>query len=114
MPTVIEWMDNKVLLYSTENYIQRAGINLSREECKKNVHMLCNSHFACSRDWCNIVDQLYFNKLKKENNVYAAVAGWRVLCQLVKWVDKRLGRLCSLKKWIWLCWVLAVACGVLP
>lgn len=41
--------------------------------------------------------------------MYAAIVGWRVLCQLVKWV---VNVLYSLKKWIWLCWVLAVACGV--
>ena len=35
----IEWMDNKVLLYSTGNYIQYPGINHNGKEYRKNVHM---------------------------------------------------------------------------
>ena len=36
----IEWINNKVLLYSTENYIQYPMINHNGKECiKKNVYV---------------------------------------------------------------------------
>ena len=34
-----EWVNNKVLLYSTRNYIQYPVINPSGREYKKNVYM---------------------------------------------------------------------------
>ena len=34
-PLHIEWVDNKVLLYSTENYIQCPGINHNGKEYKR-------------------------------------------------------------------------------
>ena len=33
-----EWINNKVLMYSTENYIQYLMIKHSRKEHKKNIH----------------------------------------------------------------------------
>ena len=34
-----EWINNKVLLYSTENYIQYPVINRNGQEYKKNTYM---------------------------------------------------------------------------
>ena len=41
----IGWMNNKVLLYSTGNYIPYPVINNNGEEYKKNTYMH-NNHFA--------------------------------------------------------------------
>ena len=38
----IEWMDNKVLLYSTGNYIQCPGINHNGKEYKKECIYMYN------------------------------------------------------------------------
>ena len=35
----IEWINNKVLLYSTENYIQYPMINHNGKEYKKRMHI---------------------------------------------------------------------------
>ena len=58
----IEWINNKVLLYSTGNYIQHPGINHDRKEHEKKcvynwIPLLYN------RNYHNIVSQLYFNKI---------------------------------------------------
>ena len=37
-PLYIEWINNKVLLYSTENYIQYPVINHSEKEYKKRMY----------------------------------------------------------------------------
>ena len=35
----IEWMDNKILLYSTGNYIQYCDKTITEKNTKKNVYM---------------------------------------------------------------------------
>ena len=35
----LEWINNKVLLYSTGNYIQSPGINHNRKEYKKRTYL---------------------------------------------------------------------------
>ena len=35
----IEWINNKVLLYSRENYIQYPEINYNEKKIKKNVYI---------------------------------------------------------------------------
>ena len=43
----LEWINNKVLLYSTGNYIQSPGINHNgKEYFKNNVYMCKTSQFA--------------------------------------------------------------------
>ena len=59
----IEWMGKKVLLYSTGNYIQYPGINHSGKEYKKEYIYVYNGvTLLYSRNYHNIVSQLYFNK----------------------------------------------------
>ena len=41
----IEWINSKVLLYSTENYIQYPGINHNGKEYEKEFYIYLN-HFA--------------------------------------------------------------------
>ena len=57
----LEWINNKVLLYSTGNYIQYLVINHIGKEyiCVYNWVT-----FLYRRDWPNSVNQLYFNKNK--------------------------------------------------
>jgi len=61
----IEWINSKVLLYSTGNYIHYAVINHDGKEYEKNVHMYMYNWITLlySRNY-NIVNQLYFNKIK--------------------------------------------------
>ena len=51
----VEWINKKVLLYSTENYIQSRRINYNRKEyLKKNVICVNGVTLQYSRDWYNI------------------------------------------------------------
>ena len=60
----VEWI-NKVLLYSTGNYIQYPVINHNTKEYLKNcIYVYNRVTLLYSRDWQNIVNQLYFNKKK--------------------------------------------------
>ena len=43
----IEWIDNKVLLYSTGNYIQYPGINHNGKESKKECIRVCITESVC-------------------------------------------------------------------
>ena len=45
MQTIIEWINSKVLLYSTENYIQYPGINHNGKEYEIEFYIYLN-HFA--------------------------------------------------------------------
>ena len=59
----IEWINNKVLLYSTGNYIQYPGINHNGKEYEKECIYEYNwvtLLYYGNED--NIVNQLYFNK----------------------------------------------------
>ena len=60
----LEWKNNKVLMYSTRNYIQYLVINhKGKEYLKKECMYLYNwVTLLYSRDRYNIVNQLYFNK----------------------------------------------------
>ena len=60
----IGWINNKVLLYSTGNYIQYPVINHKGKEYEKEYICITES-LCCTAD--NIVNQLYFNKKKKKN-----------------------------------------------
>ena len=43
-----EWINNKVLLYSTETYIQYPMINRNgKEYLKKNIYILCITESLC-------------------------------------------------------------------
>ena len=59
------WINNKVLLESTGNYIQSPGTNHNGEEyLKKNACMCKTESLLYSRDRHNIVHQLYFSERK--------------------------------------------------
>lgn len=66
-----EWMNNKVLLYGTENYIQYLEINHIGKNVKKNIYIfICVWEGVCatitwlySRNELIVVNQLYFNKI---------------------------------------------------
>ena len=58
----IGWINNKVLLYNTGNYIQYPTINHNGKEfLKKKVYMHVAESLLYSRCWDNIINQLYFN-----------------------------------------------------
>ena len=62
----IEWINNKVLLYSTENYIQYPIVNHKGKELKKECVCVCVciTESVCCRAKINTsVNQLYFNKI---------------------------------------------------
>ena len=44
----IEWINNKVLLYSTWNYIQYPVINHNGKEYKKNVYICVTESLCCT------------------------------------------------------------------
>ena len=47
----LEWINNKVLLYSTGNYIQSPGINHNGKEYKKkNVYMCITESLCCTTE----------------------------------------------------------------
>ena len=46
----IEWINNKVLLYSTRNYIQYPVINHNGKECLKNVYICLTESFCCTAE----------------------------------------------------------------
>ena len=60
----IEWMNNKVLLYSTGDYSQYPVINNNGKECKKECIYICIyiTESLCCRAEITIVNQLYSKK----------------------------------------------------
>ena len=46
----IEWIDNKVLLYSTGNYIQYPVTNHNGKNIKKNVYMYITESLCCTAE----------------------------------------------------------------
>ena len=47
----IEWINNKILLYSTGNYIQYPMINHNGKECKNNVFIcITESKLLCTAE----------------------------------------------------------------
>ena len=92
----LERINNKVLLYSTGNYIQSLGIEHDgRLYEKKNIYIHIYTHtwvtFLYSRNWYNIVNQLYFNKNRKVKSsktikqmvtkTYCIAQGYLILCE---------------------------------
>ena len=61
----IEWMDNKVLLYSTGNYIQYPGINHNGKEYKKNVY-ICINESLCYTAEINTTVLINYTSIKKK------------------------------------------------
>ena len=63
----IGWINNKVLLYSTGNYIHSPGINHNGKECeKKNVYMCINESLCCEAE---IGTALYINYTSVKKSV---------------------------------------------
>ena len=60
----LEWINYKVLLYSTANYMQSPGIDHNGKEYFKKERLYVYNWVTLlySRDWHSIVNQLYFNK----------------------------------------------------
>ena len=50
------WVINRVLLYSTGNYIQYSVINHNGKEYKKRMYVYNLVTLLYIRDWCNIVN----------------------------------------------------------
>ena len=46
----IEWISNKVLLYSTGNYSQYPALNHNGKEYKKNVNMCITESLCCTTE----------------------------------------------------------------
>ena len=74
----IRWINNKVLLYSTGNYIQYAVINHNGNHMKKNIYVCVYiyNYTYIHYNWVsllhdsnkpNIAIQIYFNKFKKKS-----------------------------------------------
>ena len=60
-----EWINNKVLLYSTGNYIQYPVINHKGKEIKKNVYM-CITESLCCRAEINTTSPINCTSIKKK------------------------------------------------
>ena len=50
-----KWMDNKVLLYSTEKYIQCPEINLNGKEYKKCLYICISESLCCTAETATTV-----------------------------------------------------------
>ena len=48
--TALEWINNKVLMYSTGNYIQYPATNYNGKEYKKNVCMYITESLCCAAE----------------------------------------------------------------
>ena len=93
-----ELINNKVLLYSTENYIQHPGINHNGKEYEKECVCVCVCVYIyiykyiieslCCTAEINIVNQLYFNKTKKKNHS-EWLTQWEKMTVQVYLVDTR-------------------------
>ena len=59
----IEWIDNKVLLYSTGKYIQYPVIKHNGKEYEKECKYITESLCCTAEIKYNIVNQLYVNKI---------------------------------------------------
>lgn len=65
-----QWMNKKVLLYSTGDYSQDPMINHNRKEYKeKRMLCMCITESLCCTEISNTVNQLYFNKKKKSPDI---------------------------------------------
>ena len=81
----LEWINNKVLIYSTGNYIQYPVINHNGKEYKKECVYVYNwVTLLYSRDWYNIVKQLFFN-IKKESWPLGTL--WNFLKTLLRYIS---------------------------
>ena len=56
--------NNKVLLYSTGNYIQYLVMNYNGKESKKKIYIYITESLCCTAEINSIVNQLYFPKNK--------------------------------------------------
>ena len=68
-----KWINNKVLLYSTGNYIQYPVKNHKEKNTKKNVCVgvcITVSFHWIAEIWYNYVNQLYFNKINFKKEVH--------------------------------------------
>ena len=64
----LEWINNKVLLYSSGNYIQYPWINHNRKEYKKNVYMCMTESLCCAAEINTHCKSSIFQLKKKKNN----------------------------------------------
>ena len=62
------WINNKVLMCSTGNYIQYPMIN-HNEKIFKNVHMCVTESLCCTAEIGTALSQLYFSKKKFQNEI---------------------------------------------
>ena len=60
----MEWINNKVLLYSTGSYIQYPVISHNGKEYEKEY--ICITQSLCCTPETNIVNQLYFSQQKEK------------------------------------------------
>ena len=60
----IEWINNKVLLYSTGNYIQYPMINHSQKEYEKNVYICITESLCCIAEM-NTTLYINYTSIKK-------------------------------------------------
>ena len=78
----MEGINNKVLLQSTENYIQYLMINCNGKQYQKQsiyIYMCMQvNHFAVQQNQHNRVNQLYFNKKKQFVNPKSYLVAQRV------------------------------------
>ena len=68
---IYEWMNNRIVLYSPENYIQYPRINHNGREYKNNVY-ICITEITLlySSNEHNTINQLYLNKKYQAKNLY--------------------------------------------
>ena len=58
----LEWINNKILIYSTGNYIQYPGINHNRKEYYKEcICVYIYESSCCTAEQHNFVNQLNFS-----------------------------------------------------
>ena len=81
----LEWISNEVLLYRTGKFIQSPGVDHDGNNIKKCIYMYDWVTWLYSRNWHNIVKQLYFNKKFLKECIY--MYDWATLLYSRKWYN---------------------------
>ena len=65
----IEWINNKVLLYTTENYIQYPMVNHNGKDIKKECIYICINESLCCTAVINTTLQINYNSILKKERI---------------------------------------------
>ena len=87
-PLHIEWINKKVLLYSTGNYIQYPVINHNGKESKESIYMYVKlNHFVLQKKLTQHCKSTIL-QLKKKNKIFLFLLIWKIFSTIAnEWVQ---------------------------